>query len=251
MTDDRMAATRVSAGQRYLEMASALIRRLDTDEWRHIDAAAELMTEAMARGGSIHVFGSGHSHILAEELFYRAGGFVRIEPILFEGLMLHASATLSTSLERVPGLAAAILEDHPTRSGDVLLIGSNSGSNAVVIEMAQEARTRGLRTIAITSIDHATSDVARQREAPRLHELVDVVIDNGGVVGDAAVQIEDLPMRVAPTSTVVVAAIANVLVAEVAERLMARGVEPEIFSSSNVAGGDAVNQDHLRRTDAR
>ena len=224
-----------------------LLERLENDEWANIDAAAELMVQAMAAGRTIHAFGSGHSHMFAEELFYRAGGFVRIAPILFEGLMLHASAPLSTALERVPGLAAAILDDHPSEPGDVLLIASNSGSNAVITEMAVEARARDLRTIAITSIGHATSEVARQGRTPRLHELVDVVIDNGGVVGDAAVEIEGLSMRVAPTSTAVGAAIANVLVAEVAERLVAKGVEPQVFSSSNVAGGDAVNPDHLRR----
>jgi uncharacterized phosphosugar-binding protein len=251
MTEGRATALRSTAGQRYLELAGTLIERLATDEWPNIDAAAALMTEAMAGGNSIHAFGSGHSHMFAEELFYRAGGLVRVAPILFEGLMLHGSAPLSTALERVPGLATAILDDHPTRSGDVLLIASNSGSNAVITEMAQAARARGLRTIAITSIDHATSDAVRQRDVPRLHELVDVVIDNGGVVGDAAVDIEGLPIRVAPTSTVVAAAIANSLVAEVAERLMARGIEPEIFSSSNVAGGDVVNQGHLRQAVGR
>jgi uncharacterized phosphosugar-binding protein len=251
MTEGLRAATRSTAGQRYLERAAALIERLQTDEWPHIDAAATLMTEAVANGNSIHAFGSGHSHMFAEELFYRAGGLVRVAPILFEGLMLHGSAPLSTALERVPGLATAILDDHPTRSGDVLLIASNSGSNAVVTEMAQTARDRGLRTIAITSIDHATSEAVRQRGVARLHELVEVVIDNGGIVGDAAVEIEGLPIRVAPTSTVVAAAIANALVAEVAERLMARGIEPEVFSSSNVAGGDSVNQDHLRRVAGR
>ena len=176
---------------------------------------------------------------------------MRIEPILFEGLMLHASAPLSTALERVSGLAAAILDDHPTQPGDVLLIASNSGSNAVITEMAQEARERGLRTIAITSISHATSDHAREERETRLHQLVDVVIDNGGIVGDAAVEVDGLATRVAPTSTVVVAAVANALVAEVAERLSARGIEPEVFSSSNVAGGDAVNQGHLQRVSGR
>jgi uncharacterized phosphosugar-binding protein len=238
---------RASAGTRYLQTAETLVGRLAQDEWPHIDAAAELVAETMARGGSIHAFGSGHSHMFAEELYYRAGGLVRIEPILFEGLMLHASAPLSTALERVPGLAAAILDDHPMRAGDVLLIASNSGSNAVVTEMAREARARDVRTVAITSLQHATSESARQGKAPRLHELVDVAIDNGGVVGDAAVEIEGLSTPVAPTSTVVVAAIANALVAEVVERLVARGVEPEVFRSSNVAGGDAVNADHLRR----
>lgn len=251
MTDGRVAAGRAPAAHRYLQVATALIERLATQEWEHIDAAADLMAEAMADGGTIHAFGSGHSHMFAEELYYRAGGFVRIEPILFEGLMLHASATLSTALERVSGLAAAILDDHPTRPGDVLLIASNSGSNAVVTEMATEARARGLRTVAITSVGHATSESARAGRAPRLHELVDVAIDNGGVVGDAAVEVDGLTMRVAPTSTVVVAAVANALVAEVSERLVARGIEPEVFSSSNVAGGDAVNKSHLRRVHAR
>jgi uncharacterized phosphosugar-binding protein len=248
---ERHVDTRSSAGARYLQTAEALVRRLAQDEWPHIDAAAELITETMARGGSIHAFGSGHSHMFAEELFYRAGGLVRIEPILFEGLMLHASAPLSTALERVPGLAAAILDDHPMRAGDVLLIASNSGSNAVVTEMAREARKRDVRTVAITSLQHATSESARQGKAPRLHELVDIVIDNGGVVGDAAIEIEGLSTPVAPTSTVVVAAIANALVAEVVERLVARGVEPEVFRSSNVAGGDAINADHLRRASRR
>ncbi len=246
-----MTTERPSAGHAYLATIAELIERLETQEWPQIDAAAAIISDAMAAGGTIHAFGSGHSHMLPEELFYRAGGLVRVRPILFEGLMLHASAPLSTTLERVPGLATAILDDHGVESGDVLLIASNSGSNTVITEMARVARDRGLRTVAITSIGHATSDTARAAREPRLHELVDVVIDNGGIVGDATVDIEGLPVRVAPTSTVVGAAIANTLVAEVVQRLLARGVVPEVFASSNVAGGDAVNQAHLRRTDGR
>jgi len=251
MTDERPTTAPASAGQSYLRVATELVQRLETREWPNIEAAAVLIADAMAEGRVLHAFGSGHSHMFAEELFYRAGGFVRVRPVFFEGLMLHASAPLSTTLERVPGLATAILDDHQVEAGDVLLIASNSGSNAVVTEMAREARARGLRTIALTSIGHATSDAARHRPDARLHELVDVVIDNGGVVGDAAIAIDGVPTNVAPTSTVVGAAITNAIVAEAAERLVARGVVPEVFSSSNVAGGDAVNQGHLRRSDDR
>jgi uncharacterized phosphosugar-binding protein len=235
-----------SAGRRYLRTIAALVGRLDTEAWPSIDAAASLIADAMAAGATVHAFGSGHSHVLAEELYYRAGGFARVRPILFEGLMLHASAPLSTSLERLPGLATALLDEHGVAEGDVLLIASNSGGNAVVTEMAAAARRRGLRVIAITSLAHATSDAVRQREGPRLHELADVTIDNGGAVGDAAVAIEGLSSRVAPTSTVVGAAIANALVAEVAERLTRRGLVPEILTSSNVVGGDAANERTLR-----
>jgi uncharacterized phosphosugar-binding protein len=240
-----------SAGRRYLRGAADLVARLESTEWPTIDAAASLLADAMAAGATVHVFGSGHSHLLAEELYYRAGGFVRIRPILFEGLMLHASAPLSTALERLPGLATALLDDHGVADGDVLLIASNSGSNAVVTEMARQASERGVRTIAITSLEHATSDEARQSGGSKLHELADVVIDNGGAVGDASIAVDGLAVRVAPTSTVVGAAIANALVAEVAERLARRGIEPEVFTSSNVAGGDAVNERHLRPANTR
>jgi uncharacterized phosphosugar-binding protein len=230
---------------------SELLQRLEHEQWERIDAAAALIAETLAAGRTFHAFGSGHSHMIAEELYYRAGGLVRVRPILFEGFMLHGSATLSTTLERIPGLAAAILDDHGVGAGDVLLVASNSGSNAAVTEMAVEARRRGLRTVAITSIGHATSEEARQEAGPRLHELVDVAIDNGGVVGDAAIELDGLGARVAPTSTVLGAAIANTLVAEVAARLLERGIVPEIFTSANVTGGDDRNAAHLRRSDGR
>jgi len=230
-----------SAGMRYLAVANELVARLSGEEWPRIAAAADLLTEAIASGHMVHAFGSGHSHMLAEELFYRAGGLVRVRPILFEGLMLHGSATLGTTLERLPGLAAALFADHPMDPGDVLIVASNSGSNAVTTELATLARDGGVRTIAITSLRHATSSSARVSDGPRLHELVDVAIDNGGAVGDAAVAIEGLTTQVGPTSTVVGAAILDALVAEVVEQLVARGIAPEVYASSNVAGGDAAN----------
>jgi len=234
------------AGRRYLRTVTDLVARLLDQEWPRIAAAADLMTDAIASGHVIHAFGSGHSHMLAEELFYRAGGLVRVRPILFEGLMLHASAPLSTTLERMPGLAAILLSDHPIDAGDVLILGSNSGSNAVTTELASLARAAGARTIGVTSLRHATSSTARVHGGQRLHELVDVAIDNGGAVGDAAVEVEGLGARVAPTSTVVGAAILEALVAETVERLVARGVTPEVYASSNVAGGDAANDRYLR-----
>ena len=234
------------AGRRYLRTAVELLSGLETTGWSSLDAAAGLIAETMAGGGTIHVFGSGHSHMLAEELYYRAGGFARVRPILFEGLMLHSSARLSTSLERLPGLATALLDEHGVAAGDVLLIASNSGGNPVVTEMAHQARARGLRLVAITSLAHATSDAARQHDGPRLHDLADVTIDNGGVVGDAAITVDGVPTPVGPTSTVVGAAVANALVAEVAERLARRGIAPDVFTSSNLVGGDAANERLLR-----
>ena len=240
-----------TAGRRYLAEASRLLERLAGDEWASLSAAAALVADSLARGGSVHAFGTGHSHMLAEELFYRAGGLVRVKPILFEGLMLHASAELSTSLERLPGVAAALLEQHPIAPGDVLVVASNSGGNAVVREMAGLARARGIPVIAIVSRAHASSGSARATGGSNLQDVADVVIDNGGAPGDAAVAIDGFAQRVGPTSTVVGAAALNAIVAEAAERLVVRGIEPEVFLSSNVEGGDDVNARLLHGGDGR
>ena len=228
-------------GLRYLEEAQRLIERLATDEWPNIRAGAELLAGVLEGGGVIHAFGTGHSHMLAEELFYRAGGLVRVRPLLFDGLMLHAGALLSTSLERLPGLASALLDAHPMAEGDALIVASNSGGNAVVSTLARLAEDRGVRTIAIMSRAHATSSAARRTGVPRLHEISSVVIDNGGCVGDAAIEIKGFATRVSPTSTVVGTAILNAMVAEAVQLLVVRGTSPEVFTSANLEGGDAAN----------
>jgi uncharacterized phosphosugar-binding protein len=240
-----------SAGQRYLIEARRLVDRLTESTWPDIEAAAALVADAIVEGHLVHAFGTGHSHMLAEELYYRAGGLVAVRPILVEGLMLHASAPLSTALERLPGLAEAILSDHPIGAGDVLIVASNSGGNTVSAELASLARAAGARVIAVTSLGHATSPSARSSTGPRLHELADVVIDNGGRVGDAAVEIAGFDRRVGPTSTVVGAAILEAVVAEAVEQLVARGVTPDVFTSSNVEGGDAANEAYLERVATR
>jgi uncharacterized phosphosugar-binding protein len=234
-------------GAGYLALVADLIERLGSEEWPALCRAAETIAEALANGGTIHAFGTGHSHMLAEELYYRAGGLVRVRPILFEGLMLHGSASLSTSLERLPDLADALFVDQGVADGDVLIVASNSGSNAVASRLAQLAREAGARVIAVTSLRHATSADARSNELPRLHELADVVIDNGGVVGDAAIDIAGFERKVGPTSTVVGAAILNAVVAEAVQLLVDRGISPEVYASSNIEGGDAANSRYHRR----
>ena len=231
-----------SAGRRYLREVARLVERLLSEEWPSIEEAADVVAATLERGGAIHVFGTGHSHVLAEELFYRAGGLERVRPILFEGLMLHADPQLSTSLERLSGLAAALLADHPIAPDDVLIVASNSGGNAVVRELATLVHGSGVPVIAIVSRLHASSRAARAAVSANVQDVADVVIDNGGAVGDATVEIAGFERRVGPTSTVVGAAIVNAIVAEAVDRLVARGVRPDVFVSSNVAGGDEANR---------
>ncbi|MGV8851939.1 MAG: SIS domain-containing protein [Rhodoglobus sp.] len=235
------ALVATSPADRYLSHAIELIDRLRTDESASIVAASRLIANALIAKRVIHVFGTGHSHMLAEELFYRAGGLVNVRPLLFEGLMLHSSAPLSTSLERLSGLAEALLLDHPIAAGDVVIVASNSGSNAVTSELVQRVMADGIAVIALTSLNHATSPSARPASFPRLHELATVVIDNGGCVGDAAVDIVGIDKRVSATSTVIGSAILNAVMAEAIQLAVNEGATPDIYESSNTSSGDATN----------
>lgn len=228
-------------GLRYLAVVADLLARLQQEQWPAIQEAADAVAQALRQGRDIHAFGTGHSHMLAEELYYRAGGLVRVRPILFDGLMLHPDARLSTDLERLPGLAAALLERHPIAPADVVVVASNSGRNAVVVELATLVRDRGATVIAVTSLRHATSPQTRSDALRPLHEIAHIVIDNGGVVGDATVDLPGTGSRVGPTSTVIGAAALNAVVVEAADRLARSGHAPEIYVSANAVGGDAAN----------
>ncbi len=236
-----------SAGHSYLDQTVSLLTKVRDEQGSAIHEAAVLIAHAVSAGGLVHLFGTGHSHLLAEELFYRAGGLAQVNPILVDALMLHAGAARSTHLERLSGLAEALLDDEPVGPDDVMIVISNSGGNATCVEMAVAAHTRGVSTIGVTSIRHATAPEARQRAGPRLHEVVDVVLDNYGEPGDACLALEGLEQRVGPTSTVVGSAMLNAVVAETVELLLARGHSPDVFASSNMTRGDTINETLISR----
>ncbi len=245
-----MIAPAPSAGRRYLSGVIGILEQISRDQWPYIRTAAGFVTDTISSGGLVHVFGTGHSHMLAEELFYRAGGLAAANPILVESLMLHAGAENSTQLERRSGLARNILSDHPLEPGDSLIVASNSGGNAVTEELTQLARAAGARVIAIISRRHAEHS-SEERDGSRLVDLAHVVIDNHGEIGDASVEIEGFGRRVGATSTVAGAAIVNAIVAEAVEMLIARGEAAEVFMSSNLAEGDAANAELLARYKGR
>ena len=125
-----------TAGQRYLTGAMAVLAAIADDQWPAIRRAAEMVAETVAQGGLVHAFGTGHSHMLAEELFYRAGGLAAVNPILVDSLMLHTGAERSTELERRRGIIGELVDDLPFGAGDTLIVASNSGGNAACEEMA-------------------------------------------------------------------------------------------------------------------
>ena len=180
----------MKASERYISIVKSLIDGVESTQSDMIEKAASLTADALVSGGYVFTFGTGHSHILAEEIFYRAGGIARVYPILEDSLMLHKAAARSSALERISGLASALLDDIDTvKCGGVLFLFSNSGCNTVAIEMAEEAGKRGLKTICITNVTHSSKMISRHPKGLKLMDVCDVVIDNKGCYGDAAVEI--------------------------------------------------------------
>ena len=225
----------------YLRTAQELLDRVAITQRDAVAKCVNLFTEALATGKMIHTFGTGHSHLLAEEIFYRAGGLAAIYPILDERLMLHKEVVKGSQNERLPGLAQELISQHPIANGDVVIVISNSGGNQVTIDLVKIAQGLGAKVIAVTSINHATSKSARSSAAEKIHQLADVVLDNSGVVGDAAVRVGGSAMSAGPTSTVVGGALLQSVVVGTVAECLKRDIKPEIFLSSNLAGGDENN----------
>ncbi|MDI9374126.1 MAG: SIS domain-containing protein, partial [Thermotogota bacterium] len=200
--------------RQYFSRLEKILETVEKNEDSKIEKAALLIFEALQRNRLVYVFGTGHSHMLAEEMFYRAGGLVSIYPILETSLMLHESAARSSKLERLPGLARVILERYSLKEGDVMIVASNSGVNAVPVEAAIRGREHGASVICITSIAHSSSVEPRNPAGKRLFEVADVVIDNHIPIGDGLLDISNT--KVAPASTAVGATILNSIVGQVA-----------------------------------
>ena len=230
----------MSAINAYFDNLSALLARTAQTQAAGLEEASQQIAKCLKGGGMVYTFGTGHGHLLALEIFYRAGGMVRLCPILDEKLMLHLSAAGSTLEERDEKWVDILLEKYPIKAGDVLISMSNSGRNAVPVLLAMEARRRGAYVIALTSLQHTQAVASRNRLNLRLFEAAELVLDNGGVLGDASWQAADGSM-VGPTSTAVGAAMLQSIVCRVKELSLEEGFEADDFKSSNVDGGDEWN----------
>ncbi len=232
---------------RYFDVVRSLLNAVQASECESMERASELITESIARGRVLHYFGAGHSHVLGDELFYRAGGLVPVNAIQEPSLMVTGGASKSTKMEQLPGLAAIVLSESRLEPGDVIMIASNSGVNQVPVEMASEAKKAGARVIALTSIASSRAIPVLNSVGARLCDLADVVIDTHVPYGDAAVEVDGLEQKVGPVSTAIGVAIVNAIVVRVIQKLIERGIDPPILRSANVPGGTDHNAAQLAR----
>ena len=210
-----------------------------------IEKVAEQMALVLKNKRQIFLFGCGHSHILVEEAFYRAGGLVPVSPIFDTALMLHDGAAKSSHLEKKEEYGSWVMDRVNMEKGDMLFIFSNSGINGCPIEIAARAKAKGAIVVAISSIEYVNREKSRHSSGKYLIDFADFVINTHVPHGDALVEIED--NKIAPGSTISGALIWNMLISQLSEEEEKLGVEKEYFVSGNIEGGAELNQRYLKK----
>jgi uncharacterized phosphosugar-binding protein len=245
---------------RFLDAASSLLTRIEETQTEALAAASQLCADAIAGGRLVHLFGSGHSRIPAEEMFPRYGSYPGFNPIVELSMTFHTQVVGANGqrqamfIERVEGLAEAILANFALEPPDVMIVFSVGGLSAVPIEMAQGARRRGLPVIAVTSVQHSLAGSPSHSSGTRLLDHADVVVDLCTPVGDALITVDGLETPVAPGSSIAAVAIANEIKARTAALLVERDAMPPVLTSAALVGPersrqlfDAAYAEHARR----
>jgi len=229
----------------FAQRAADLVEEVARDQAVGIRAAADLATASLAKGGVIQAFGSGHSEAIAMEIVGRAGGLVATNRLALRDLVLYGDAPaeiLTPELERDPSVAQRLYDLTPVAPGDVFVIVSNSGVNGSTVELAQLVTARGHGLIAITSVRHSTEMTPRHPSGRRLMDIADVVLDNGAPYGDSVLSLPD-GSTYGAVSTITSALLAQLFVEQVVGDLVARGIDPPLYLSANMLGGDDHNNE--------
>jgi uncharacterized phosphosugar-binding protein len=207
-----------------------------------IETAAGWFSDTILKGRMVHVFGSGHSRIMVEEMWPRYGSFTGFNPIVelsltFHNLVVGANGQRQAMfLENVSGLAERILRNFTLSADDTALIISSGGTNIVPIEMAENFRKNNIKVVSIISEQHSTASASKRADGVKLGDVSDLVLDTGAPAGDAMIKIENLHTPVSPGSTLGGVLLVNCIKARVAALLTAAGQPPTVLSAANVVG---------------
>ncbi len=241
----------------FFQKGREIIDRLEKEQMENIKKAARVMAQRILNNGVVHIFGPGHSKSFAMELVHRAGGLAPCSGIALDDLVTKAENPITyeelrqPETERDPQTAHELLNIHDIQPGDVMIICSNSGRNGSAVELALEMKKRGIPLIGVTSLSHSKKTEARHPSGKRLFEIADIVIDNCGPYGDAAISLEAIDTKVCSVSSVSNMFIAQALTAETIKLILAEGETPPVFISLNVDGADEHNEKIKTRYEGR
>ncbi|MFG1709467.1 sugar isomerase domain-containing protein [Nonomuraea sp. M3C6] len=222
--------------------AQALLERLMHHEGENISLVSQWCAETIAAGRLVHLFGTGHSRMAVEEMFPRYGSYPGFHPIVELSMTNHTQIVGANGqrqamfIERVPGLAEAILANFDLDADDLMIVFSNSGVTAVPVEMAMGARARGLKVIAVTGVENSRASTSGHPSGDRLLDHADLVIDLHVPVGDALVTLDGMDTPVGPGSTLAAVTVVNEIKVQTAQLLLERGITMPVITSAAVVG---------------
>lgn len=222
----------------YLDRVVELVKEMKEEQAASIEKAARMVADALLEGKKVFTFGSGHSQLLAKEIRGRAGGLYPI---------INIADPLWGRAERIEGVGEVLVERVPMDPGDVIFVISNSGRNPEPLEVAMEARDRGLKVLTVTSLKHSEAVESRHSSGKKLYELGDVVLDTGTPAGDATLSIEGVQPKVGAVSTVLGATILNAVMVEATKLIAEAGEDPPVLMSANLDGSDEFNEQVTER----
>ena len=231
----------------YAANVDAVLQAIWREERPAIDEAGRMLADSLAADGMLYVFGCGHSHMIEEELFYRAGGLGAVCPLFESSTMLHEGAAKSSKIERMSGYAQLVIDRYDIGPKDCFLAVSSSGINPFIIEMAQLAREKGAKVVGISAFGYKAKP-SRHKDGLHLPDVCDLCIDNHVPVGDASVALALIGILLIGIASL---AIADAMVLAACQQLRQRGMDPEVFRSGNCAGGDEYNGRLIQRFGAR
>ena len=218
-----------SLSKKYLSIISKILDKISDEEEKKITDCAKIIRDSYKKGGQLYIFGTGHSRLLGEEAFHRAGGFAAACPIRDDNLTFKKGAKKATSLERTPNVARKALNKYNITKKDILMIVSNSGVNHAPIEAAIIAKEKNIKTIALTSVKYSKK-APLSKLNKKLYEIVDIFIDNKIPPGDTVISVNKF--SVGPVSTITGSFILNAILIEVASMLKTEKIFPFYISSN-------------------
>ncbi|MCW3091710.1 MAG: hypothetical protein JWP81_2779 [Ferruginibacter sp.] len=237
----------MSYTKKYLNKCQGLIETVASQEAKILEVA-EIFSNAIVSGRMVHLFGSGHSRIMVEEMWPRYGSFPGFNPIVelslsFHNLVVGANGQRQAMfLENVPGFAQQILRNFDVTNVDAALIISSSGCNVVPIELAELFQQKGVKTVAIISKLHSEASISKRSDGRKLQDFCDIVLDSGAPAGDAMIKVENLKTPVAPGSTIGSCMLVNCIKAELANLLTQKGHPPLVLTAGAVIGTEKATE---------
>ena len=227
----------------YLKSITAILNKIADTQSDKLSQASKLVSEVIKNDGIIYIFGCGHSHLIALDCFYRAGGLVNVSAMLDTDLMLHNGAAKSSKMEKISGIAEAVFERYCITDKDLLIVVSTSGKNAVPVEMAQIASQNGIKNIAVASSEY----FADKKDAPMLYETAAMYIDNCVPHGDAVIDITGAQAKMGSVSTAASSFILQTILMEGADIAGKEGARLPVYMSGNVEGGAEFNKKLIKK----